>query len=71
MSEPIKIIVNGDEINERPYTENELKQLEKDKAQNEAFNAEMLPKENLIKNQRKALLDKLGLTEDEAKLLLS
>jgi hypothetical protein len=70
MSEPTVVIIQGDVVTERPMTETELEQLAKDKAANEAFNAEMLPKELAAVAARTALLAKLGITEEEARLLL-
>ena len=55
-----------DEIIEREMTVQELAQLEADNAASEALKAEAAAKEAA----RQALLDKLGITADEAKLLL-
>ena len=65
------MIFNGDSVIERPMDEAELEQLAKDRAYANAFNAETLPKELEAAAKRQALLDKLGITEEEAKLLLS
>jgi hypothetical protein len=58
--------VETDEIIEREMNEAELKQWTKD--QDEASEIAQLKKESLLKRQ--ALLNKLGITEDEARLLL-
>lgn len=64
----IKIIHNLEtgEIIEREMTPEEVAQRELDEAEAEAEKVERLAKEE----QRLALLDRLGLTEDEAKLIL-
>jgi hypothetical protein len=59
--------VETGEITEREMNAQEIKQLEADKAKAEA-EAEAKAQALL---QRQALLEKLGITEDEAKLLLS
>jgi hypothetical protein len=63
-----KIIVNCEtgEIVERELNEEELAQYEADQAAQAARAAE----ETAKAQTRQALLDKLGITEDEAKLLL-
>jgi len=71
LSELIKVIVEGDYIEERPFTPDELKQFEIDKAESEKINAVFAAKEAEVAAKRKALLDKLGISEEEAKLLLS
>lgn len=58
--------VETGEIIEREYTEPELKVLKKDQELIKALAAEEAEKQAA----KQALLDKLGLTEDEAKLLL-
>jgi phosphopantetheinyl transferase (holo-ACP synthase) len=58
--------VSTDEIIEREMNADELAQWEADKASAEAEAAELTAKEAA----RQALLDKLGITADEAKLLL-
>jgi 3-methyladenine DNA glycosylase/8-oxoguanine DNA glycosylase len=61
-----EIIVNGDEVISRPYTDAEIAQRKKEEND---FNAKL----NAIAQadaDRKAIFDKLGITEDEAKLLL-
>lgn len=68
MTKPITKIVNvetGEEI-EREMNEAEFAQYEADKAAGEQRKAEEAAKAQA----RQALLDKLGITEDEAKLLL-
>ena len=65
-----KIVIHNAETGEvikRDMTENELIQLEEDKETNAAIEA--FRKANLAK--KNALLEKLGITADEAKLLLS
>lgn len=51
----------------RDYTAEEIAEVEKNKLSAEKRNAEILEKEKT----KKAILTKLGITEDEAKLLLS
>lgn len=58
--------VETGEITEREMNADELAQWEADKAAAEAAKAEAAAKEEA----RQALLDKLGITADEAKLLL-
>ena len=59
--------IETDEVIEREMTPAELKQWEKDTAQNEALKSETQAAES----KKAALLDKLGLSAEEAKLLLS
>lgn len=59
--------VQTDEIIEREMNAEEIAQLEADKAKAEAEAAAKAQAEA----KRQALLDKLGITEEEAKLLLS
>ena len=68
MSRPLVQIHNAEtnEIIEREMTDAELAQLETDKAISEA-RAQALAE---AQAKRQALLDKLGITEDEARLLL-
>jgi len=69
MTKPIVKIVNaetGEEL-EREMNAAEIKQFEKDKAEFEAKKAEA----QLKAEAKSALLKRLGITEDEAKLLLS
>lgn len=64
-----KILIHNIETNEvieREMNADELAQYEADKAASEAMKAEAAAKEAA----RAALLDKLGITADEAKLLL-
>jgi len=70
MSEPKVVVVEGDSITERAMTAEELAQFEKDKAFNESFNAEIMPKEEAAQKAKQSILDKLGLTENEVKVLL-
>ncbi len=65
------VIFDGDSVIERPMNDAELEQLAKDRAFADAFNAEVLPKELAAAVAKAALLNKLGITEEEAKLLLS
>jgi hypothetical protein len=58
--------VETGEIIERAMTSEEIAQLEKLRAENEA----LLNAEAQAAAKRQALLDKLGITEDEARLLL-
>ena len=68
MAKPIIIIHNAEtgEITEREMNAEELAIYERDKANREA---ELLA-ESEAKAKREALLDKLGITAEEAKLLL-
>jgi multidrug efflux pump subunit AcrA (membrane-fusion protein) len=70
MNNPKKVIVNGDEVIERAFNADELEQLEKDRAEAEAAYAEIAPALEAAKAQRQAILDKLGITQEEARLLL-
>jgi hypothetical protein len=70
MNNPKKVIVNGDEVIERAFNADELEQLEKDRAEAEATYAEIAPALEAAKAQRQAILDKLGITQEEARLLL-
>lgn len=63
----LEINCTTNEIIEREATAEEIAQWEIDKAATEAKEAEAAAKEAA----RQALLDKLGITADEAKLLLS
>ena len=69
MSEILITIHNAEtnEITQRPATQDELAQMEKDKLEAETLKAEAETKVAA----RQAILDRLGLTEEEAKLLLS
>ena len=60
MSEPIKVIVDGDEVIERPFTKDEFSQYEIDQANAEIFLAEIQEKEAAFAAQRKATLAKLA-----------
>lgn len=59
--------IETDEVIEREMTADELKQYEKDTAQNEAFKEATIAAEA----KKEALLEKLGLTAEEIKLLFS
>jgi hypothetical protein len=69
MSKLIKIIHNAEtnEIIEREYTDEEMAQYELDVANEEAKRSEALAKAAA----KEALLDRLGITAEEAALLLS
>ena len=72
MSEPMLVIVKDGEVTTRPFNDAELKQLKKDKEKEEAFKAEMLPKEQAIADKKAAAETKLaalGLTLDDLKAL--
>jgi hypothetical protein len=72
MSEPMLVIVKDGEVTTRPFNDAELKQLKKDKEKEEAFKAEMLPKEQAIADKKaaaEAKLAALGLTSDDLKAL--
>jgi len=59
--------VTTGEISEREFTTAELKQLEKDQADKALKDAEIEAKAN----SKAAILDRLGLTAEEAAILLS
>ena len=66
------VIVKDGEVTTRPFNDAELKQLKKDKEKEEAFKAEMLPKEQAIADKKaaaEAKLAALGLTTDDLKAL--
>ena len=66
------VIVKDGEVTTRPFNDAELKQLKKDKEKEEAFKAEMLPKEQAIADKKaaaEAKLAALGLTADDLKAL--
>ena len=66
------VIVKDGEVTTRPFNDAELKQLKKDKEKEEAFKAEMLPKEQAIADKKaaaEAKLAALGLTSDDLKAL--
>ena len=69
MSKPMVRIhdTNTNEIIDREMTNAEFAQYKKDQAEAEAFKAEIEAKAQT----KQAILDRLGITEDEAKLLLS
>ena len=69
MSNPIKVIHNVEtgEIIEREMNADELAQWQAD----QAFAQLAKEQEAAAANQKAALLDRLGITADEAKLLLS
>lgn len=64
-NEKIINAISGEEII-RPYTEEEIIEVQKSQAEAQA----LIIAETEKANARKALLDKLGITEDEARLLL-
>ena len=67
MSKPMVRIVELDgEIIDREMTNAEFTQYKKDQAEAEAFKAEVAVKAKA----KQELLDRLGITQDEAKLLL-
>ena len=55
----------------RPATENEMLQMESDRVAFEAAEAKRLIDEAAKSDAKAALLERLGITADEAKLLLS
>ena len=65
MADVIEIFADGTRV-ERDFTEAELNQIEKDKADVTA----RLLKEEERAIQRQAVLDRLGLSADEARLIL-
>jgi hypothetical protein len=72
MTNPKKVIVDGDEVIERPFNTDELEQLEKDRAEAEADYALIAPALEAAKAKRQLALDKLaalGLEEDDLKAL--
>jgi hypothetical protein len=67
-----KVIIDGNEVIERPLNTDELQQLEKDRAEAEAAYAEIAPALEAAKAKRQLALDKLaalGLEEDDLKAL--
>ena len=69
MTEEYKVTIHNvstGEVSVIPMTEDEIEQHLQDRAETEALKAEQAAK----KEARLALLDKLGITEEEAKLLL-
>lgn len=62
----VRIYNSDDTFIDRPMNETELKQYQKDRAEAEARMLE----EDQKASEKAALLAKLGITEDEAKLLL-
>jgi hypothetical protein len=62
----VRIYNADDTFTDRPMNETELKQYEKDRAEAEARIVEEAKKAT----DKVALLEKLGISEDEAKLLL-
>lgn len=67
MSKVLEINCETGEVIEREMTKAELGQQKIDKEKSDEFLAEMAA----IQSKRQALLAKLGITEEEAKLLLS
>jgi hypothetical protein len=69
MSKPMVRIHNTDtdEIIDREMTDSEFAQYQKDQAEAETFKANLAAQETA----KATLLDRLGITADEAKLLLS
>lgn len=67
MSRPIKVIHNAEtgEIIEREYTDQEMAQYEAD----QAATAKIIADRQAAKARREALLERLGLSEEEAVLL--
>jgi hypothetical protein len=59
------------EVTERPFNADEFAQQEIDQAAFEAAEAIRLAEAEARATQKAALLDRLGITEDEAKLLLA
>ena len=66
----LEIFALTGEVIERDYTAEELEQYEKDQAEISKLKAEKLAEEEANAEARQAILDRLGLTVDEAKLLL-
>ena len=63
--------VATDTITEIAYTAQEIKAVEADKIRFAKIAEEAQKEIDAIKLQKKAILDRLGITADEAKLLLS
>lgn len=71
MADVIEIDAATGEVTERDFTPDELAQREADAAAFAAAEAERLAAEKQAAADRAALLDKLGITEAEAKTLAS
>ena len=55
----------------RPYTKEEIKKAEEMAANANKIREEFEAKQQIISDAKSAILNKLGITEEEAKLLLS
>ena len=67
----IEINATTGEIVERELTDAEIKQETKDHAEVKKINAEKSAEALLLETQKQAVLDRLGISAEEAKLLLS
>lgn len=68
----MKIIADSSgKITERELTKEEISQLEIDSKKSAEIETLIVEEKTLINKAKAALLEKLGITEDEAKLLLS
>lgn len=69
----IKIVIDTqtNEITEIPYSDSEKKQAQKEREAIDAEIAAFTLEEEKKSKEKQAILNRLGLTEDEAKLLLS
>lgn len=63
--------VKNDEIEIRDFTAEEIAQHQKDAAESAQFLAQLQSQAEAKAAQRAAILERLGLTEDEAAVLLS
>ena len=67
----VEVFYLNDEVVERDYTAEELAQHKKDQKQYEDTEAAKLAEAEAKANAKTALLDRLGITAEEAALLLS
>lgn len=67
MLKVVEINCETGEVIEREMTKKEIDQQKIDKAKSDLF----IEESSLINDKRKSILEKLGISEDEAKLLLS
>lgn len=65
------IDVETGEITWRDYTKKEIEMAQNARLEHEKLKAQRIEEENKIAFARAAILEKLGITEEEAKLLLS
>lgn len=70
MTSEIIINVETGQVVERPYSDEELKAFELEKKKNDELSEKLDREEKAKTSARQAILDRLGLTEEEARLLL-